>query len=99
MVFIPKLHQETADDFTREQKVRYVKSQGQTRRHHCHWPGCETTVPPAMWGCLTHWRKLPKQLRDRIWAPFRPGQEPNLSPSRAYLEAATEVQEWIAAYL
>lgn len=32
-------------------KADYARSQGQTREHHCHWPGCDKQVPPAMWGC------------------------------------------------
>lgn len=76
-------------------KVAYVKGQGQTRDHHCHWPGCNKNVPPAMWGCKQHWMKLPKHLRDKIWATFRPGQETNWTPSVKYLDAAQEVQEWI----
>lgn len=81
--------------FTREQKVRYVKRSGQTREHHCHWPGCTEQCPPAKWGCYKHWMKLPKRIRDAIWQAFRPGQETNLTPSRAYLLAAREAQEWI----
>jgi CDP-diacylglycerol pyrophosphatase len=82
----------------KDDKVKYVKSQGQTRNHHCHWPGCNKQVPPAMWGCYAHWMKLPKVLRDKIWAAFRPGQETNLAPSREYMAVAQEVQEWIEAY-
>lgn len=76
-------------------KVAYVKGQGQTRSHHCHWPGCERQVPPAMWGCKTHWFKLPKALRDRIWRAYRPGQERDQRPSADYLAAAREAQQWI----
>lgn len=76
-------------------KVAYVKRQGQTRDHHCHWPGCDKQVPPAMWGCKPHWFKLPAGLRNRIWATYRPGQEVNGTPSAAYLKVATEVQQWI----
>ena len=76
-------------------KVAYVKGQSQTRKHGCHWPGCERQVPPAMWGCRQHWFKLPKHLRDRIWATYRPGQEVNMTPSTDYLDAADAVQEWI----
>ena len=76
-------------------KVRYVKSQGQTRAHHCHWPGCTRQVPPAKWGCYFHWMKLPKRLRDRIWAAYRPGKEVNMTPSDEYLQVADEVQQWI----
>lgn len=76
-------------------KVRYVKSQGQTRNHHCHWPGCEKQVPPAMWGCYYHWMKLPKYLRDMVWAAYQPGQEKTMTPSREYLRVARLVQKWI----
>lgn len=76
-------------------KARYVQRQKQTRNHECHWPGCAQQVPPAMWGCKSHWFKLPKQLRDRIWATYEPGQEKTLTPSAAYLDVADEVQRWI----
>lgn len=77
-------------------KAAYVKAQGQTRDHHCHWPGCSRQVPPAMWGCRPHWFTLPQDLRNRIWATYRPGQEINGTPSPAYIEAAEAVQRWIA---
>ena len=78
-------------------KVHYVKSQGQTRSHHCHWPGCDKQVPPAMWGCTNHWYSLPEHLRKKIWQAYRPGQERTMTPSREYLDVADEVQEWIKA--
>ena len=65
--------------------------------HRCHWPGCEVEVPPAMWGCKPHWFSLPKRLRDRIWATYRRGQEVTKRPSDDYLQAAKEVQDWIAS--
>lgn len=81
---------------THAEKVAHVKRAGQTRDHHCHWPGCPEQVPPAKWGCIGHWRKLPKYLRDRIWATYRPGQEDTQTPSRAYIRVAHDVQVWIA---
>ena len=80
---------------TIEQKRRYVERQKQTRSHECHWPGCTKQVPPAMWGCRPHWFRLPKELRDRIWAAYVPGQEKTLTPSDEYLEAADAVMRWI----
>lgn len=76
-------------------KAAYVKRQGQSRQHACHWPGCLQQVPPAKWGCSRHWFMLPKALRDRIWRAYRPGQEQDLKPSESYLEAAQAVQAWI----
>lgn len=64
-------------------------------KHTCHWPGCTTEVPPAMWGCKTHWFKLPKTLRDGIWREYRPGQEITKTPSQRYLAVAALVQGWI----
>ena len=77
-------------------KAAYVKSQGQTREHTCHWPGCGKQVPPAMWGCKQHWFRLPKRLRDWIWRTYEPGQEKGEADvSEDYLEAADAVQQWI----
>lgn len=78
-------------------KAAYVVAQPQTRKHHCHWPGCTRQVPPAMWGCRPHWYALPKSIRDAIWRAYRPGQEISLSPSAAYIAAARGAQDWIAA--
>lgn len=63
--------------------------------HHCHWPGCAVPVPPKLWGCRTHWFKLPATLRALIWKHYRPGQEIDKLPSREYVEAALKVRQWI----
>lgn len=76
-------------------KSDHVRRAPQTRAHTCHWPGCTRQVPPAKWGCKPHWFRLPKRLRDRIWATYRPGQENDMNPSPAYLAVADEVQQWI----
>lgn len=78
--------------------MSHVKKAVQDRSHHCHWPGCKSQVPPAKWGCYFHWMKLPKYLRDKIWAAYRPGQERNLTPSSEYIAVAREVQDWINAH-
>ena len=80
-------------------KASYVQSQKQSRPHTCHWPSCSKQVPPAMWGCKPHWFKLPKYLRDKIWATYRLGQEIDMSPSEEYLKVADEVQAWVREQL
>ena len=65
-------------------------------KHTCHWPDCGVEVPPSMWGCKSHWFSLPKRLRDLIWATYRRGQEITKTPSAAYIDAAQQVQAWIA---
>lgn len=77
------------------EKVQYVKSQGQTRTHHCHWTGCDKQVPPAMWGCKAHWMRLPATIRREIWLTYKIGQEVNMTPSQAYLNAAAKAEKWI----
>ena len=79
-----------------DDKVQHVKSAPQTRDHHCHWPGCTVQVPPAVWGCRSHWYRLPKEIRSAIWRAYEPGQEDTLNPSLAYVQAARRAQEWIA---
>lgn len=63
--------------------------------HLCHWRGCKTPVPPKLWGCKQHWFRLPKFLRDRIWATYVPGQEIRKDPTQEYLDAADQVDAWI----
>jgi hypothetical protein len=48
-----------------------------------------------MWGCKAHWFRLPKALRDRVWAAYVPGQEIRKDPSDAYVRVAIDVQRWI----
>lgn len=76
-------------------KVAHVKRSTQSREHKCHWPDCHKQVPPALWGCPTHWYRLPRTLRDKIWRTYVPGQENSGRPSPEYLDAAREVQRWI----
>ena len=76
----------------------YVLRQKQIRYHTCHWPRCGKQVPPAVWGCRTHWFRLPKSLRDRIWAAYRPGQEKDMRPSDEYRAVAKDVQDWITRW-
>lgn len=76
-------------------KTTYVRSQGQTRPHTCHWTGCKTQCPPAMWGCKTHWFMLPLSIRNKIWASYRIGQEVEGNVSNAYYEAAEEAEKYI----
>lgn len=63
--------------------------------HTCHWNGCQVHVPPKLFMCKSHWFKLPKALRDRVWDAYVPGQEQRLDPSDDYLAVAHEVQAWI----
>lgn len=69
-----------------------VRSQGPTRLHACHWPNCSKQVPPAIFMCRAHWFSLPKDIRDRIWMTYVPGQEETKTPSAAYLAVAREAQ-------
>lgn len=77
-------------------KADYVRSQGQTRNHECHWPDCKVQVPPAMFMCKGHWFTLPKDLQRKIWQEYRIGQEADMKPSEEYLAVADAVQKWIA---
>lgn len=76
-------------------KYKYVRDAKDTGDHHCHWPGCPELVKPAFWGCKRHWYLLPKPIRDRIWAAYRPGQEIDKNPSSAYIQAFRAAIEWI----
>ena len=40
--------------------------------HWCRARGCSTQVPPKMLMCKRHWFKVPKPIRDAIWATYVP---------------------------
>jgi hypothetical protein len=79
-------------------KADYVRSAPDPGGHVCHWPGCTSKVPPAMWGCRKHWYTLPIALRNKVWRAYSPGQELSKRPSPEYLAVAREVEAWIAEH-
>lgn len=59
-----------------------------TPEHRCHARGCTVATKPEMLMCRRHWFMVPKPLRDRVWATYRPGQCDDKDPSAAWLDAA-----------
>ena len=67
-----------------------------SRGRSCFWAGCPKAVRPSMLCCRDPWYRLPKAVRDRIWAAYRPGQEEDGVLSPAYVEALREVRAFVA---
>lgn len=65
--------------------------------HTCHATGCDVAVPLEMFMCRRHWFSLPKVLRNRIWATYRPGQCDDWHITHEYANAAREAVQYIAA--
>lgn len=74
---------------------RHERSQRTTRVHLCQWPGCNEKIPQPMLWCNQHWRKIPKDLRDRLWTAKMPGEKVDEHQSEEYLAAEKLIQEWI----
>lgn len=55
--------------------------------HTCHALGCSLEVPPQLLFCRPHWFTCSPEVRNLIWTLYRPGQESDKRPSRAYLIA------------
>ncbi len=64
--------------------------------HHCHARGCSTPVPPEMLMCRRHWRMVPRNLQQRVWDTYRPGQCDDKNPSPAWHEAADAAINFVA---
>jgi hypothetical protein len=43
----------------------------------CAIPGCGDFVDPSRLMCRRHWYRVPKHLRDRVWATWRSGKGTN----------------------
>ena len=41
---------------------------------HCQVPGCDDQIDPSRLMCRRHWYRVPKQLRDRVWATWQSGR-------------------------
>lgn len=64
--------------------------------HTCHAIGCEVAVEPEMLMCKRHWFVVPKKVRNRVWATYRPGQCDDMRPSEAWHVAADEAILFVA---
>lgn len=64
--------------------------------HHCHAVGCETATPPKMFMCLKHWRMLPRDGQNAVWAAYRQGQEVDKRPSSTYMDVTNEARRIVA---
>lgn len=53
--------------------------------HACHAHGCSRQVPPRMFMCRDHWRRLPRKFKNAIWREYRPGQERSKTPTARYM--------------
>ena len=62
--------------------------------HTCHHPECQRVVPPRLLACSAHWFQLPRELRQAVWAAYRPGQEIDKKPSQVYMDVIAQVQEY-----
>lgn len=80
-------------------KAAYVRSEAAKQHdgsHLCHAVACERPVPPAILMCAAHWRMVPGELQREVWRTYRPGQERDKSPSRAYLTALKRAVDVVA---
>lgn len=64
--------------------------------HHCHARSCVKKVPPEMLMCRVHWFRVPKHIRDAVYANYRAGQCDDKRPSRAWHLAADAAIGWVA---
>lgn len=62
--------------------------------HRCAAPACKLQVPQAKLMCKSHWFALPKEIRDRIWAHYKPGQT-LMTASPEYLQALRDALAYL----
>jgi len=62
--------------------------------HSCGWTGCERQVSAHLWGCESHWFKLPERMRRKVWRAYVPGQS-LATQTDEYRSVMAEVQTFI----
>ena len=58
--------------------------------HECPRDGCTRQVPPHMLMCRADWYRVPKPLRDAVWAAWRNGAGAGSPEHTAAITAAIE---------
>lgn len=64
-----------------------------TYGHRCAADGCAKIVPSADLMCRTHWFKVPKDLRARVWAGYHAGMGPEYDVAVAAAVDAVRARE------
>jgi heme A synthase len=54
----------------------------------CSIPRCGKQIDPSRLMCRAHWYRVPKELRDRIWATWRSGEGAYSGEHRGAVHAA-----------
>lgn len=54
---------------------------------HCHVPRCNK-IDPSRLMCRGHWHRVPKQLRDRVWATWQSGRGTSSSEHQSAVSLA-----------
>ena len=58
--------------------------------HHCHAKKCKVPVKPELLMCYKHWKMVPKEIQNRVWKYYRPGQCDDKKPSKEWIDAAND---------
>lgn len=64
--------------------------------HHCHARACTVPVKPELLMCKVHWFMVPKNIRNKVWEHYRPGQCDDKRPSKEWLDAADQAIRAVA---
>lgn len=76
--------------------VRQAQKEGH-RPHTCHAKGCGLSVPPAFFMCRKHWRMVPYDMQQDVWAEYNAGQEEgDAEVSEQYLKVTDVAIEHVA---
>ena len=64
--------------------------------HACHNPNCGLPCPPHLVCHRSEWFALPRPLRTAVWINYRPGQEDDKRPTKAYVIALQDcIDFWV----
>jgi hypothetical protein len=57
--------------------------------HDCPHPTCGRQVPLTQFACRNHWYRIPKDMRDAIWAGYRSGD------TLGHMQAMSDARRWL----
>lgn len=60
--------------------------------HECPWPDCTRRVGHELWGCSTHWFRLPGELRAALGRAWRHG-----TPAE-HMKQLERIDDWMETH-
>ena len=66
--------------------------------HTCHAIHCKTKIPSKLFMCLRHWRMVPEELQDELWARYRVDNKIDKEGEESYFMVGEKIKWYVKGH-